>query len=284
MFFFRPLYLPLKPSHIQHKKRQSVSKKVCKDFARDCKNGGISFTSGNFPQHLEISDIGGKSSDEAILSPTDYCPCLDKEDGQIVETLIVPNRRSSFQDTSPTSLPSESDKDSGYSSKFSAREEPDKVENDTDISEFSDDDLERRVEQETEVRSRTPFQRKVWNRRNGRYRVRQGENTYSQDYLSPSPTREISTQSSIHDQLINLKAEIAAMKQEIAEMNEETETDTEEEENDLEEKEGISKRNFEESLEGELSYLSDYSVSEYDYLDYSDEQEELSDEEEEEEE
>ena len=263
---------------------------MSKDLARDCKNEGNTFPSGNFPRYLEISELALKQTQnvgDATLIPsgTRYYPWLDEDDGQIVETLVVPCQlnQSPLQDSSPTSLPSESDKDSGvsveYNSRLSAKDASEKVETDTDASEFSDEDEDKKEElRRVEVRPRTPFQRKVWNRRNGRYRVRNSDST-NNPTLNPGEERV--TQSSIHDQLINLRAEIAMMKQEIADMNEESETDEEAENED--EVEDSSRRALRDlcpgSEEEDFSYFSDFSSSENDYLENSGEEGELSEEE-----
>jgi len=166
-----------------------------------------------FECHLRINknlNIFGSNEAEQFpdydLKRTHYTPdkvkACDSEDGKIVETLIIPQHLC-FKDVSPTFLPSESDKDSGISvpstpvissKEFSCEYISSKAETDfTDASEISEEDKndedkydeddyeeEKDEEDSTETfkfetaRAKSPFARKIWNRRNGVYRVRRG--------------------------------------------------------------------------------------------------------------
>lgn len=131
--------------------------------------------------NYDESADGAESGDGAI------------EDGQIVETLLVPVYIK--HDNSPTSLRSDSDKDSGISlqsthilsSKDSCFLGFVKGESDnTDASEFSDEDLERK---ENSLRPKSPFERRIWNRQNGRFKVRKALIQYSSRPSSPDQVR-----------------------------------------------------------------------------------------------
>ena len=240
-------------------------------------------------------------------------------DGRIVETLVIPKLCLLGKDvSSPTNLPSESDKDSGISVPstpvISYREftlastrggegnrsfcgttnDGSKGENDfTDASEI-DDDREEEEEEDEEAsetcrmessRSKSPFGRKVWNRRNGVYKVRPG----IMGFCLPSPVSQ-SNQKLIPVQNfenLDFRSELARMRMDIARMKEEMEvidyfTDCEEQaENEDEASEEyeelsddnngeVSKEYLDRSLADEYStdsesdfYLSDPGTSEY---------------------
>ena len=115
----------------------------------------------------------------------------DIEDGHIVETLLVPVYIK--HDNSPTSLRSDSDSGIGLqtpkvmSPKGSCSQGFSKGESDnTDASEFSDEDLGRR---ETSWRPKSPFERQIWNRHNGRFKVKKALVDCTSRPLSPAQLR-----------------------------------------------------------------------------------------------
>ena len=119
--------------------------------------------------------------------------------GVVVERLIVPTNLPS-PDTPITFILSESDKDSGIgpdSIPFSSSLKPLAPDgfDTTDASEISDEESSSNVEVESiddePFRSKSPFERKIWNRRNGCFRVR-GINGRSEEFGNSLTVSKIS--------------------------------------------------------------------------------------------
>jgi len=164
-------------------------------------------------------NIASYNSQNIILSSSLDDGKCDALEGVVVETLIVPTGLPSSPDTPITPLIlSESDKDSGIGFDLTTPL-PSSTDTDksckalsvivadeldtTDASEISDEESSSNIGAEALVlRPKSPFERKIWNRRNGRFKVR-GNTGKQINYLDFSardgPNSYVTLEAPIHE-------------------------------------------------------------------------------------
>jgi hypothetical protein len=225
-------------------------------------------------------------------------------DGCIVETLIVPTAFFLRRRSSPPGLQQcpESDKDSGVSlgsggayflssqsSSFEVSSGQESAE-ETDASEiFSEDDDEGKghhddggdqptIGQPFLLRPKSPFERRGWNRTNGRYRVRGFASRSGQDNVRESGGQQeeegtcrlagregggcmLSGQRDLKTEIAKMRQEIANMKEELERLEIMSDNDGDDNSKHEEEEEGEEDGGEEDEVEEEISEEEDEDVS-----------------------